>query len=62
MGIEQQPGTLIEAISEFEKDAFVRNVIGEHISNRYVEARKREWAQYTAQISEWEIEQYLNKI
>ncbi|MBR0378133.1 MAG: type I glutamate--ammonia ligase [Lachnospiraceae bacterium] len=62
MGIEQLPGTLIEAISEFEKDAFVRNVIGEHISGRYVEARKREWAQYTAQISEWEIEQYLNKI
>jgi glutamine synthetase len=62
MGIEQLPGTLIEAISEFEKDEFVRNVIGEHISNRYVEARKREWAQYTAQISEWEIEQYLNKI
>lgn len=62
MGVEQLPGTLIEAISEFEKDEFVRNVIGEHISNRYVEARKREWAQYTAQISEWEIEQYLNKI
>ena len=62
LGIEQLPGTLIEAISEFEKDAFVRNVIGEHISGRYVEARKREWAQYTAQISKWELEQYLNKI
>ena len=62
LGIEQLPGTLIEAISEFEKDVFVRNVIGEHISGRYVEARKREWAQYTAQISKWELEQYLNKI
>ena len=62
MGIEQLPGTLIESIQEFEKDAFVRNVIGGHISARYVEAKKREWDQYSAQITKWELEQYLNKI
>ncbi|MDO4804654.1 MAG: type I glutamate--ammonia ligase [Lachnospiraceae bacterium] len=62
LGIGQLPGTLIEAIGEFERDAFVREVLGEHISVRYIEAGKREWDQYSAQVTEWEIAQYLNKL
>ena len=62
MGIEQLPGTLIEALHEFEKDEFVQDVLGKHISSKYVKARKREWEEYSAQISQWELDQYLNKI
>ena len=60
--IEQLPENLFEALSEFEKDEFIRNVLGTHISGKYVEARKKEWSQYSAQITGWELEQYLNKI
>ena len=59
--IERLPSNLKEAIEEFEKDEFVQGVLGEHISNKYVEAKKKEWDEYTAEVSAWEIEQYLYK-
>ena len=59
LGIEAIPGTLIEAVSELEKDEFIQNVLGKHVSTKYIEAKKAEWAAYRAQVTEWEIGQYL---
>lgn len=59
LGIEAIPGTLIEAVSELEKDEFIQNVLGKHVSTKYIEAKKAEWADYRAQVTEWEIGQYL---
>lgn len=59
--IESLPASLEEAINEFEKDSFIKGVLGEHISNKYVEAKKKEWEEYVAEVSAWEIDQYLYK-
>lgn len=59
LGIEAIPGTLIEAISELEKDEFIQDVLGKHVSTKYIEAKKAEWADYRSQVTEWEIGQYL---
>lgn len=59
LGIEAIPGTLIEAIYELEKDAFIQDVLGKHVSTKYIEAKKAEWANYRSQVTEWEIGQYL---
>lgn len=59
--IEEIPGTLIEAVGELEKDAFIRSVLGEHVSAKYVEAKKKEWETYRSQVTDWEIQAYLNK-
>ena len=59
--IERLPASLREAIDEFEKDSFIKGVLGEHISNKYVEAKKKEWEEYVAEVSAWEIDQYLYK-
>lgn len=61
MGIEQLPATLWEAVSELEQDTFVQDAIGEHIAEKYIEAKKKEWAAYCSQVTEWEIGEYLNK-
>jgi len=61
LGIEAIPGTLIEAVYELEKDALVRSVLGRHVSDKYIQAKKAEWAEYRAQVTEWEIGAYLNK-
>jgi len=61
MHIEQLPENLKEAIEELEKDAFICEVLGEHVVEKYVAAKKEEWNQYRAQVSEWEIGEYLNK-
>ncbi len=61
LGIEAIPGTLIEAVGEMEKDEFVQEVLGKHVSSKYIEAKKAEWANYRAQVTDWEINQYLNQ-
>ena len=47
--IEAIPGTLIEAVYELEKDEFVQEVLGKHVSEKYIRAKKEEWAEYRAQ-------------
>lgn len=53
------PATLKEAITAFEKDEFVQNVIGKHIAEKYIETKSKEWKEYCKQVSAWEVEQYL---
>lgn len=60
--IETLPGTLFEAIEEFESDEFVQSVLGEHVSKRYIEAKKLEWEQYRSQVTGWEVDKYLYRI
>ena len=59
--IEEIPGTLIEAVYETEKDPFIREVLGEYAFEKYIDLKKREWNAYRAQVSNWELEQYLNR-
>ena len=61
-GIESLPATLSEAVEELEKDEYILEVLGEHISRNYIAAKRTEWAEYTSQVTDWEIEQYLYKI
>lgn len=61
-GIEALPATLSEAVDELEKDEYILGVLGEHISRNYIHAKRTEWAEYTSQVTEWEIDQYLYKI
>ena len=61
LGIEAIPGTLIEAVYELEKDVFIQEVLGRHVSEKYIEAKKAEWANYRSQVTDWEINQYLNQ-
>ena len=60
-GIEEIPGTLTEAIEALEKDSLIREVLGEHVFQKYLEAKKAEWQSYRSQVSEWELQRYLNK-
>ncbi len=59
LGIENLPGTLIEAVEELKKDAFILDVLGKHVAEKYIAAKEQEWQQYRAHVSEWEIQQYL---
>ena len=62
LGIESLPGDLEQAVEELEKDDYIKSVLGGHITEKYLEAKKAEWADYRAQVTEWEIEKYLYKI
>lgn len=62
LGIESLPADLGEAIEEFEKDEYIGEILGRHITEKYSEAKRTEWAEYCAQVTSWEIDNYLYKI
>ena len=62
LGIEPLPSSLKDAIQEFEKDEFIQGVLGTHVAQKYLEAKRTEWIQYTPQVPSWEIDEYLYKI
>jgi glutamine synthetase len=53
------PGSLDEAISEFEKDAVIREALGAHIFERFIIAKRLEWEDYRLEVTPWELEKYL---
>lgn len=59
--IDAIPGTLIEAVEALEKDRLLLDVLGPHVSVKYLEAKKREWQEYRSQVTAWELDQYLNQ-
>ena len=59
--IEKLPESLQAAIEEMEADTFVREVLGEHIYQKYDEAKREEWNTYCTQVTQWEIDEYLYK-
>ncbi|MCD8149568.1 MAG: type I glutamate--ammonia ligase [Clostridiales bacterium] len=61
LGIQQLPTNLRIALDAMEKDEFVRRVLGEHISTVYLNAKRKEWDAYYRTVSEWEVNEYLNK-
>jgi glutamine synthetase len=58
-GITALPETLGEAISELAQSELVRQALGPHIFDRYVELKRKEWDEYRVQLSQWEMDKYL---
>jgi glutamine synthetase len=57
--IESLPGSLGEAIACTEKSELVRETLGDHIFERFLAAKKLEWAEYRAHVHKYEIDKYL---
>jgi glutamine synthetase len=57
--IETIPGSLDEAIGELENSDFIKETLGKHTFEHYVQAKKEEWKDYRIQVTEWELKRYL---
>lgn len=62
LGMEALPANLQEAVEEMRKSQLVGSVLGEHIAQRYADAKEAEWEAYREQVTDWEISNYLYKI
>ncbi|MBZ4687854.1 MAG: glutamine synthetase [Clostridia bacterium] len=60
-GIESLPGSLEEAIEELKKDTVIQEALGEHVYNRFLEAKKVEIEEYKTEVTPWEIDKYLTQ-
>jgi glutamine synthetase len=59
LGIDNLPGSLVEAIDEFAGSETMREAMGDHIFNQFISNKKIEWDDYRTQITEYEIKKYL---
>jgi len=60
-GIDNLPENLSEAIECMKNDELIKKTLGEHIFNKYIEAKTKEWNEYRTRVTSWEIEEYLSK-
>lgn len=55
------PVNLEAAIKELQKDELIMDTMGEHISEKFIEAKMSEWDSFRCNVSQWEVENYLRK-
>ncbi len=58
-GITSLPGNLFEAIQEVSKSELVREALGNHIFEKFIENKKKEWDAFRTHVSKYEIDTYL---
>ncbi|MFN3567707.1 MAG: glutamine synthetase family protein [Caldimicrobium sp.] len=59
LGIEELPGSLIEAIEYAEKSEVLREALGDHIFEQLIINKKLEWDDYRIRVTEYELNKYL---
>ncbi|WP_026177794.1 type I glutamate--ammonia ligase [Haladaptatus paucihalophilus] len=60
-GITTLPGSLDEAVDALEEDDVIREGLGEHVVEKFIEAKRADYADYRVFVSNWEKEKYLEK-
>ena len=58
-GIRTLPANLADAIALTEKSALVKEALGDHVFNAFIENKKIEWNQYRIHVSKYELDRYL---
>jgi glutamine synthetase len=59
LGIKNLPGSLFEAIQEMEQSELMREALGDHIFEKFIENKKIEWDNYQQHVSQYEVDRYL---
>jgi glutamine synthetase len=59
--IMKLPISISDAIGEMKKSKFVEEFLGEHIFKKCIEAKEKEWDEYSSHVSSWELDQYLRR-
>jgi glutamine synthetase len=60
LGIESLPGSLGQAIDAADGSEFLLNALGEHVYDRLLALKRKEWDAYRVQVNPWELERYLS--
>jgi glutamine synthetase len=58
LGIASLPGSLIEALEHTENSKLVREALGEHVFEKFLENKRIEWDKYRTYITDYELETY----
>jgi glutamine synthetase len=58
-GIDTLPTNLGEAVDALESDEAIMDALGPHTSEKFVQAKREEFQEYLVEVSQWELDQYL---
>lgn len=61
LDLDYLPRDLYAALKEMEEDQLIKEAIGEHTFERFLDGKYQEWDKYAQQVHSWEIESYLGK-
>ena len=59
--IDDLPHDLNEACDELEKNEVITAALGPHIAQHLLSAKRQEWREYITQVTQWELDEYLEK-
>lgn len=59
-GIKSMPSSLKEAVEELKANLIAKVTLGEHIYEKYIEAKEKEWDNFRIAVTDWEEENYLS--
>jgi glutamine synthetase len=59
LGVAELPGSLKEALDEFERDEVVKSGFSSSLYETFVRAKRSEWDDYRIHVTDWEINNFL---
>lgn len=59
LGVDNLPDNLKEAIELLKQNDLMKETLGSHIFNKFVEYKTKEWDEFRQTVTEWEIKKYL---
>lgn len=61
LGIGSLPASLREAMDELSRDKIIIDLLGSHVYEKFMEAKRQEWDSYRLQVHPWEVNEYLTR-
>ncbi|HEY5466006.1 MAG TPA: type I glutamate--ammonia ligase [Clostridia bacterium] len=58
-GVDNLPASLADALVELSNSPLMKEVLGDHVYEKYTEAKWEEWDAFRTTVTEWELDRYL---
>ncbi len=58
--IDLLPTSLAEALNALKGDKILQETLGKHLFERYIDVKTKEWDEFKQQVTNWELETYLD--
>ncbi|MCK5731665.1 MAG: type I glutamate--ammonia ligase [Tenericutes bacterium] len=59
LGVKNLPDNLKEAIDIFKEDELMKETLGVHIFEKFIELKTKEWDEFRKCVTEWEVKRYI---
>jgi len=62
LGIVELPESLGEALDEMEKSKIIRETLGDVVFKNFLVEKRKEWDLYRTQVTQWEVNRYIQRL